>query len=392
MNILYISNCDPRLTSSGSAQRSHHLWKALQHIGTVYTVYPIGLYGAMACDNENRICSACFVPDGYFRSRLFVAFNVFHPFVWPFRNIQALKQKMPWKNISFDYVVVRYIGGVALTNAWEFGDVYVDIDDLPTESYNSIYRKRILWPLGWVGSMVVSWWQSYILRRCSAAWVANPDQVSLLSQQCTCKVLPNLPLPPHKGYKINGYQLRQLMTVGQMGWRPNYEGVDWFLDNVWPNLYNIFPELTYKICGRDTPEYLRRKWSSIPGVFVLGFVDDVDKIYEESLAVVSPIFQGAGTCIKVPEAVLHGRKTFATPHAVRGMSKTEISDFKIEICHTAKKMTEDLVLWLRKDSTLLEIEQSEIRSAGVKSFSAETFVMAVKDLLVKRGECSYERN
>ena len=320
MNILYITHCDPRDTSFGSAQRSHYLWQALKQIGTVYTVYNVGAKDELACDEESRIWAANFSPNGYFTLRLFARFNnLFAPFVWPFRCSRTMRRKMPWKNVKFDRVVVRYLGNVALTNAWMFGDVYVDIDDLPTESFNTIRRNRFMPPLGWIGAKLVSCWQRYILQKCQAAWIASPDQVDMVSAICTCVALPNLPMPPAADYKISGNQKRQLMTVGLMSYEPNYEGVDWFLENVWPMVQKRFPDLTYKICGRGAPDRLVCKWSQLPGVEVLGFVEDIDKVYEESLAVVTPIWAGAGTCIKVSEAALRGRRIFATPFAVRGL-------------------------------------------------------------------------
>ena len=157
MNILYITHCDPRQTGYGSAQRSHHLWEALKKIGTVYTVYNVGeLKETPVCDSKERICPVHFSPDGYLALRLFAWLgSMFSPFVWPFRSEKSLRRKMPWKDIVFDKVVVRYLGNVSLSNAWLFGDVYVDIDDLPTESFRTIRKKRLIPPLGVIGDIIV---------------------------------------------------------------------------------------------------------------------------------------------------------------------------------------------------------------------------------------------
>ena len=379
MNILYITHCDPRDTSFGSAQRSHYLWRALTQIGTVYTVYNVGSKDAVSCDEESRIWAANLSPDGYFKRRLFARFNnMFAPFVLPFRSGRILRRKMPWKEISFDRVVVRYLGNVALANAWMFGDVYVDIDDLPTESFNTIRRNRLLPPFGWLGGKLVSWWQRYILRKCKAAWIASPDQVAMVSPICPCEALPNLPKPPAADYKVNGNQKRQLMTVGLMSYEPNYEGVDWFLDNVWGDVQKRFPDLTYKVCGRWVPDRLIGKWSRLSGVEVMGFVENIDKVYEESLAVVTPIWSGAGTCIKVPEATLRGRKVFATPFAVRGLSSEQIHKLKIDVSATAMDMVEKLACWIDRDIVSRCAEQEDIKTASMSEFLGESILFAVK--------------
>ena len=71
------------------------------------------------------------------------------------------------------------------------------------------------------------------------------------------------------------------------------------------------------------------KWKDIPNVRLLGFVKDLDALYAESLAVVTPIRSGAGTCIKVMEAALHGRHVIATPFAVRGLDVSMLNALRI---------------------------------------------------------------
>ena len=38
MNILYLSEPDPRMTHFGGAQRTNYIWRALQEVGDVYTM------------------------------------------------------------------------------------------------------------------------------------------------------------------------------------------------------------------------------------------------------------------------------------------------------------------------------------------------------------------
>ena len=378
MNILYITHCDPRDTGFGSAQRSHLLWEALKKFGDVYTVYNIGSAESPVNDEAHRIKSACFAPKGFWAVHIFAFINrKFAPFVWPFRRWQYLRDKMPWKDVTFDIVVVRYIGTVALTNAWKFGKVYVDIDDLPSESFNTIRRGRMLPPFGWIGSMLVSWWQKYILKKCSAAWIASADQVDEMSCTCPCSVLPNLPMPVSDGYQVNGAQKEQIMTVGLMSYEPNYQGVDWFIDNVWPSLRTKFGNLEYKVCGKGVPPSLQAKWSKFPGVVIAGFVRDVDKVYEESIAVVTPIWSGAGTCIKVPEAAMHGRKVFATPFAARGIGDKAIDSLKISVSETPEGMSEMIASWMAQGCDLRASTQTAIFESAKTHFTDRRFFASV---------------
>ena len=379
MNILFITHCDPRDTNFGSAQRSHHLWEALKKFGDVYTVYNVGTAEIPVNDEVHKIRSACFAPKGFWALHVFSFINgKLAPFVWPFRRWQYLRYKMPWKDVAFDMIVVRYLGNVALTNAWKFGKVYVDVDDLPSESFNTIRRRRMPPPFGWMGSMLVSWWQKYILKKCKAAWIASPDQVEEISCICPCTALPNLPLPVSDAYKVNGAQKEQIMTVGLMSYEPNCQGVNWFVDNVWPVIRARFGNLKYKICGKGVPPSLQAKWSKRPGVVVAGFVKDIDKVYEESIAVVTPIWSGAGTCIKVLEAALRGRKIFATPFAVRGLGKDVCDALRICICSKPSNMAIGISDWIESELRSRESEQLLILGSGEKLFAKEAFKSAVE--------------
>lgn len=320
MNILYITNNDPRDTSFGSAQRTHLLWCALSKIGTVYTVYNVGLDIALIRDDDAHIASWHLASKSILlRYAQAIYARWFAPAVWPYRRWGIIAAKMPWQGIRFDKVVVRYVGNAAAAQAWRFGALYVDVDDLPTETFRTVTRRRLPWLLSVLGQWIVATWQRKLLRKCKAAWIANPNQVAVISRYVPCMALPNLAIPPHKGYAVTGRQKRQLMFVGALNYEPNLDGVDWFLKEIWPHVYARHPDLMFAIAGRGLPERYKTRWGKIEGVNLMGFVEDLDKLYEESLAVVSPINSGSGTCIKVIEAMLHGRYVFATRFSLRGL-------------------------------------------------------------------------
>ena len=266
MNILFITHCHPGRTDFGAAQRSHLLWKALQNIGTVYTVYNVGPH-----DPNRQIDSRLLVAGVPFLSPILpvrliqvLVARYFAPIEWPFRSMKYILGQIPWKEVSFDCVVTRYIKNAAQTSAWNIAPLCVDIDDLPSEVFSTVHAKR--WP-GIVGEflkIVVAGWQRYILRKCAVSWIANPNQTKSIVDICPCFSLRNLAQGPSSKYLFYGCQKFQLMTVGLMGYEPNYQGVDWFLDNCWTLIRARFPSLIYVIAGGGTPDVLRDKWSTIP--------------------------------------------------------------------------------------------------------------------------------
>lgn len=382
MNILYIANFDPRLTDFGSAQRTHLLWESLKQVGNVYTLVSVGPLAPVIDDETEKIKSFVFVPRGWLTIRAYACLaRWLSPAEWPFR-FSSIGKRLPWKNVKFDCIVVRYLNAVARSCAWKLGDVYVDIDDLPIEAYTTITRRNLPWIFRGLGGALVSAWQSWLLRKCKGAWIASADQVAEVSSFCRCRALPNLALPPCLEYKMFGRQKRQLMTVGLLSYAPNFEGVDWFIDKVWTEVYARHPEFSYVICGGGLPRWLREKWSAVPGVEVRGFVRDLDAVYEESLGVVTPIFSGSGTCIKVVEAVMHGRKVFATPFAIRGIDRNLLDRLQIDMTCEPSEMCRMIFQFLNGDASCRRVVQEKVFRVACEAYSANAFMNSVRDVLL----------
>jgi len=320
MRILYLTWDDVTKPTCGCAQRSAFLYGSLKQLGEVDVVQ---------------------LKHGWIRETVLA--KLFRKLTkvarWPFGrpsvDLSALQLQLPTATkpvnsalqlqlltttTTYDLVVCRYLSTAAITQAWKIAPCYVDIDDMPTDAFSSVDGKRLPKILRPIGAVLVRMWQKYCLRKCAGAWAVSEGQAEYVRKLGIGKVgaLPNLARRPGSDYNVAAPQEHLLMTVGLMGYGPNQEGVGWFLDNVWTKVHERWPDLRYAIAGGGLPDSLKGKWSAVPGVQVLGFVDDLDALYAKSLAVVTPILSGAGTCIKVVEAGLHGRFVLATPKALRG--------------------------------------------------------------------------
>ena len=293
MKILYITGDDPRKMNCGTQQRTHFLWKALRELGEVTVCCP------KARPNE-----------------LFLKLTKL--IRWPFRSEREVREYLGIGNGRFDIVVTRYMENASSFAAWKLGPLYIDIDDMPIQAFDRVEGKRLPAFMRPLCRLLLMWAQNYVLRKCAGAWVVKEEDKSALPRGLKSAVLPNLARHPSKSYERAGKQEKMLMTVGLMGYEPNSEGVEWFVDNIWPAVHARYPELTYEIAGGGMPERLKAKFATVPNVKVLGFVDDPDVVYSRASAVVAPILSGAGTCIKVMEALLRGRKVLATDVACRG--------------------------------------------------------------------------
>jgi len=109
-----------------------------------------------------------------------------------------------------------------------------------------------------------------------------------------------------------------LVFTGTMDYRPNVDGVCWFVREVWPGLKREVPDLVFTIVGRD-PSRTVRKLAEVPGVRVTGAVRDVRPHLTAATAAVVPLRIARGIQNKILEAMAMGRAVVASPQAIEGL-------------------------------------------------------------------------
>lgn len=109
----------------------------------------------------------------------------------------------------------------------------------------------------------------------------------------------------------------QMVFVGQMGWFPNRDGVEWFLADILPRILVERPGAHFVVVGKPgalvVPENLRAN------VELAGFVDDVRRPVLESAVYVVPLRAGSGTRLKVLEAMALGKAIVTTRIGAEGI-------------------------------------------------------------------------
>ncbi len=116
----------------------------------------------------------------------------------------------------------------------------------------------------------------------------------------------------------------QLVFVGQMGWFPNRDGVDWFLREVFPAILQRKPELEFVLVGKSqgftVPQNVADR------VRITGFVDDLRPIVRESAIYIVPLRAGSGTRLKVVEAMALGKAIVTTSIGSEGIALEDGKD------------------------------------------------------------------
>jgi glycosyltransferase involved in cell wall biosynthesis len=106
----------------------------------------------------------------------------------------------------------------------------------------------------------------------------------------------------------------RLLFVGSVDYQPNYTGLRWFLDEVFPRVREIVPAFL------DVVGSQRRPLPNVEGVVYHGQVPSVLPFYERAHIAVVPVLFGSGTRLKVIEAMALGRPVVATSAGAEGLA------------------------------------------------------------------------
>jgi glycosyltransferase involved in cell wall biosynthesis len=108
-----------------------------------------------------------------------------------------------------------------------------------------------------------------------------------------------------------------LAFTGVLTYRPNFEGVRYFIEEILPRIRRTRPQVRLTVVGYGSPKDLAQL--SAPNVTVTGWVDDVRPYLAGAAAVIVPIRLGSGTRLKVVEALSMGRPMVSTTVGCEGI-------------------------------------------------------------------------
>ncbi len=111
---------------------------------------------------------------------------------------------------------------------------------------------------------------------------------------------------------------RALVFTGAMDYWPNVDAVQWFCDEVFPQLRTRFPELRFYIVG-SRPSPAVQALGQQPGVKVTGTVPDVRPYIAHAAVAVAPLRIARGIQNKVLEAMAMATPVVVSPQALEGI-------------------------------------------------------------------------
>jgi glycosyltransferase involved in cell wall biosynthesis len=111
--------------------------------------------------------------------------------------------------------------------------------------------------------------------------------------------------------------------LGGFDYAPNVDGIGWFLEVCRQDVLAALPDVQIQVVGAKTHRGLPQAAAWGGRVRFLGWIDDLNQVLNDSVALLSPLRTGSGVKIKVIEALARGLPVVATPAGVQGIEANE---------------------------------------------------------------------
>lgn len=242
---------------------------------------------------------------------------------------------------QYDYIFIRYI--TTALSLLKLPDIYrrkmiVDVDDLPSDLYNTANQYQ---PANWISRFkrainyrLLKFYEKKHLDNGALLFCSAFDRNKVTSgrKQDNSYVIPNiLSNPEFESYPFkNGYfNLKQLLFVGTLQYKPNVDGLKWFVEQVFGVLKDKYPDIRLNVVGRGPSESLSSYLTEFPGIELHSDVPRLEKYYDDAGLTIVPILSGGGTRIKILEAGLASRPVMTTPLGAHGLDVKNEKDIMI---------------------------------------------------------------
>jgi sugar transferase (PEP-CTERM/EpsH1 system associated) len=166
-----------------------------------------------------------------------------------------------------------------------------------------------------------------------------------------------------------------LVFTGVMDYRPNVEGIEWFVQRVLPRVRARCPQVTLYVVGLH-PNRAVRRLARLPGIVVTGFVPDVRDYVAQGICI-APLWIARGIQNKVLEAMAMGRPIVLTPPALEGIDAQPDRD--VLLARDAEAFA-DKTLQLLQDPQRAEALGAAARQQAKKRYAWETILRGLGDL------------
>ena len=277
--------------------------------------------------------------------------------------------------------VGRYLKPIVKTGVVGRMPCLLDIDDIdfdiPAQQAQDATRSRWRRLLNSAHSLQVKGAFQKWLPKFNGLWVTKPGDRRYPATR-NAAILPNIPYIPASTSLSNNWTSANpvILTVGVLTYLPNRDGIDRFIREGWPRVRAASPSAEYWLAGRNDPGVAQR-WLTVPGVKVLGFVEDLAALYKASWFTLCPLWTGAGTNIKVLESLAFERTCVTTLIGHRGFENRLQSGDSLLVAANAQQLADNCINLIHEPERRLALAKRG-REVVQGEFSYATFASIVR--------------
>lgn len=164
-------------------------------------------------------------------------------------------------------------------------------------------------------------------------------------------------VPQAKITKSGSYPGVKLFHLGAMDWGPNREGIDWFLEEVWPAVHHSHPNTQFHLAGKGLNPTM---WADVPGLVNHGEVENASAFAQQHDMLVVPLLRGAGIRVKIVESFSLGIPVISTTMGVQGL---EINNHDSLIQAEPQDLADAIIAVLNSPDRLDQLSEAGLKAA-----------------------------
>jgi glycosyltransferase involved in cell wall biosynthesis len=156
-----------------------------------------------------------------------------------------------------------------------------------------------------------------VMRSSDMVWVTSTHEAELLRGDAVGPKVEVVPMIHTVRADVPPFgSRRNILFIGGFRHPPNEDAVIYFVEQVLPLVRPALPGVQFLIVGSHVPPRILALASA--DVIILGYVQDVEPVFDACRLSVAPIRYGAGVKGKVTQSLAWGLPAVATPVAVEG--------------------------------------------------------------------------
>jgi glycosyltransferase involved in cell wall biosynthesis len=163
--------------------------------------------------------------------------------------------------------------------------------------------------------------------RCDLSLIISDYEMKLLEEvlNIDSALLYHLPflLEPIGNQKVREWpkfdSRKDIICIGNGKHAPNVDALQWAVQEIWPLTRKELSEVHLKIYGAYLPQKLQQMHNPEKGLWVEGWIEDIDTIVQTARLVLAPLRFGAGIKGKLITAMQNGTPSITTSIGAEGM-------------------------------------------------------------------------